>query len=163
VFSRKFKVTLETKNRIIWLIDNAVFLLHGNLSILQIALIHVLPQYAAGIINVSKPTLWGCHSKWCSLLHLFLRERPLIKRCALIINCSGTVKFVFWSVMGICSFMWNKFSGYIWANDDMKKDFSHCFFIKYKKTNLNCTFSSFQDLIKVTAIKLFCYQLGFPT
>jgi len=39
-----------------------------------------------------KLALRGLLSKSCSSLHLFLREQPLIKRCALIMNRSAALK-----------------------------------------------------------------------
>jgi len=42
-----------------------------------------------------KLALRGLLSKTCSSLYLFLREQPLIKRCALIMNCSIVLKQIF--------------------------------------------------------------------
>ncbi|HBY88473.1 MAG TPA: hypothetical protein DEO86_21685 [Colwellia sp.] len=42
-----------------------------------------------------KLALRGYLSKSCSTLHLFLREQPLIKICALIMNRSGILKQTF--------------------------------------------------------------------
>jgi len=42
-----------------------------------------------------KLALRGLLSKSCSALHLFLREQPLIKKCALIMNSSVALKQTF--------------------------------------------------------------------
>jgi len=43
-----------------------------------------------------KLALRGLQSKSCTSLHLLLRERPLIIRCALIKNCSVVLKLASW-------------------------------------------------------------------